>query len=261
MHNYLVLVGVFFFSCTEPDAKSKQQTSAKSLAFDHQQHPSQKKMNPDTLPQEFKGILEKMKNKEALKILCYGNSITYGYHTEREGQVEYPYPAVLQNLLRKHFSNTNIEVWNEGHNGWRSDQALYHLDALVIDQKPDLVLLDFGINDYYCGFTANYFNDLMRSVIQKLKNKKIAVLLLTFTPIHLPAYEQREKSFYEVLVQLAKNEKTAFLDLYQAILKRKVKEKISWEKLLPDDVHFASDKYAWIAEEIFSYFENCIKKL
>ncbi|NJO02882.1 MAG: SGNH/GDSL hydrolase family protein [Bacteroidia bacterium] len=101
-------------------------------------------------------LITLMKQGEPVKIVCYGNSITHGYRVGSFGQVAHPYPEVLEERLQNQFKNPHIRVINEGHNGWRSDQALASLPSLVLKQLPHLVIVKFGINDAYSQFSGDF---------------------------------------------------------------------------------------------------------
>jgi hypothetical protein len=45
----------------------------------------------------------------------------------------------------------------------------------------------------------------------------------------------------------------AFLDLNTYIAQRAEREKLTAKELLPDDIHFADDKYAWISDAIIEF--------
>ncbi len=197
-------------------------------------------------------VLKKIKKGDSTLVVCYGNSITNGYKVGTTTRVDRPYPEVLQEMLRAHFDNSFVEVSNQGHNGWRSREALQNLEALVISQKPDLVILKFGINDAYSSVSKASFEQNMRQVVDLLKQYNIAVLLLRTSPINTP-YEPAVSSYATVLLSLAEEKKIAFFDLHTALLKRLDKENISLKSFLPDDVHLADEYYAWIAEAIFEF--------
>ena len=112
----------------------------------------------------IKDLQVTLKQKEPLKIICYGNSITFGFKVGSAVDVDNPYPQVLERLLKQKFKQPDIQIINEGHNGWRSDQALANLRTLIIQEKPDWVILMLGINDAYSGFPPKYYLRYMSQI-------------------------------------------------------------------------------------------------
>jgi lysophospholipase L1-like esterase len=197
-------------------------------------------------------ILQKMAKGEPVQIVCFGNSITRGYKVNSFGIVDNPYPKVLEKLWQEHYKNPKIKLFNEGHNGWRSDQALNNLSNLVLNQKPHLVILEFGINDAYSHFSTTVFENKMQSIVNELVKYNHQVLLLTPTPITTP-YNQKVIAYCKILEKIAQKSSISFLNIHQIISQRAENEQVKKADLLPDGVHFADDKYAWIAEAIFEF--------
>jgi lysophospholipase L1-like esterase len=203
-------------------------------------------------------LVAKLKRGDSIHIICLGNSITYGYKIGSYGQVENPYPKVLNNLLCQKFNNNSLKITNEGHNGWRADQALAELETMIIAKKPDWVFIKYGINDAYFGFSEREFAQNLRQIVLKLTQNGIRVLLLSPTPIDT-IYNEKIINFSSYIKKIAEEEKVAFFHLHEAIAKRAKSEQVQIQDLLPDEVHFADDKYTWIAEEIFDFLMNSDK--
>jgi lysophospholipase L1-like esterase len=77
-----------------------------------------------------------------LRILCLGDSVTFGH---RVGPEE-PYPRVLENLLRS-AGGEAIEVINAGVPGYSTFQQAAWLDRRGLTLEPDIVILGFVLND------------------------------------------------------------------------------------------------------------------
>lgn len=201
---------------------------------------------------QLKTVLQK---GDAVKMVCFGNSITNGYKVGSYGVVADPYPYVLQKLLKQKYPNMGLQVIKEGHNGWRSDQAAKDVDTLVLAKKPDWVTLMFGINDAYAGWTPTFFGQKMESVIKQLKAQNIEVIIFTPTPF-TTEYNNKAIAYLPVLKALAQKYNCAFINLHKAILERVQKDQLDLDKVLPDKVHFGDEYYKLIAEEIFKVFEK-----
>ncbi|MDX2304230.1 MAG: SGNH/GDSL hydrolase family protein [Microscillaceae bacterium] len=200
----------------------------------------------------LKPLIESMQKGDSLKIICFGNSITRGYKVGTAASVEKPYPQVLQKLLRDKFKNPSIQVINEGHNGWRSDQALANIRTLVINQKPDLLILKLGINDVYSGFSPAIYRQNIAKMIEMLQTIHTKIILMNPTPILTPL-NAKVLTYSPVLRNLAQEKGIAFLNLYQKIIDKKENSELLWAEVLPDDVHFADNQYRWIAEILVEY--------
>ena len=82
--------------------------------------------------QEVKNV-----NSSGKTIICFGDSITFGYGVDPSNA----YPAVLSEWL-------NIPVVNSGIDGDTTDQALKRLASDVLEKDPLLVVVEFCGNDF-----------------------------------------------------------------------------------------------------------------
>ena len=212
----------------------------------------------------FKDLKERANlGQDSIKIVCFGNSITYGFSVasklsarlDASKQVDKPYPQELATMFGAKYPKILLEVVNEGHNGWRSDQALTNFDNLISAKKPDLLILKFGINDAYSSFTQAMLKKNLTEIIKKAKKAKMLVLLLTPTPTDTPQ-NAIIAGYIPVIKAVAKEQKVYFLDTHQAIISKMKEKKLSLAQILPDKVHLDSPYYEWIAEAVFNFIEK-----
>ncbi len=92
------------------------------------------------------------KEEGTFRIICMGDSITFGWPVEREKT----YPKQLEILLNQNFSN-KIDVFNAGVPGYSSYQVLKWFKRDIVNYNPDCVILYFGVND--SGLSINNKSD------------------------------------------------------------------------------------------------------
>jgi len=76
------------------------------------------------------------KEKNVFRIICMGDSITFGWPNKTENT----YPKVLEKLLNSQFSEMKFEVFNAGVPGYTSHQGLVWLQKEIIKYNPALSL-------------------------------------------------------------------------------------------------------------------------
>nr|MBC7245494.1 hypothetical protein [Chloroflexota bacterium] len=86
--------------------------------------------------------------KDKYRIVCLGDSITYG----EDLPYAQTYPAVLADLLRQRHANLDVVVINSGVRGHTAVQGLARLERDVLWYKPHVVLIAFGLNDGRLGY-------------------------------------------------------------------------------------------------------------
>ena len=90
-----------------------------------------------------KSFLKNNLNDAFLRIVCLGDSLTFGYKIKEK----YAWPTILRNRMRSIEDRTDIEVLNAGIRGHTSAQLLERLDRDVSSRSPDLVIVWVGMND------------------------------------------------------------------------------------------------------------------
>lgn len=77
------------------------------------------------------------------RIACVGDSHTFGHGVE-EGET---WPALLQAMVSERFPDRIVEVLNCGVEGYDSMQEYIWLRDRVLDYSPDLVVMQYYVND------------------------------------------------------------------------------------------------------------------
>lgn len=91
-----------------------------------------------------------------LRIICLGDSITFG----QDVSDHYTYPYQLEKILANSAAGEErFEVINAGVPAYTSRQGLACLDQRLLKYKPDLVILGFGFNDAQSKFAAGFRPD------------------------------------------------------------------------------------------------------
>ena len=130
---------------------------------------------------------------DELMIMCFGDSITYGYCADYGKD----YVSLFKAKVREDFPEDRITIRNRGVNGESSRNGLARLECELATYSPDLVIMLFGSNDsaygpwYHVGyeeFSRNY--DLIISGV-----KAAGAQLILITPP--PVIEDEEMPFIE----------------------------------------------------------------
>lgn len=133
---------------------------------------------------------------ECALIACLGDSVTHGCFEvfknrfDRVDTVYRPedgYPARLRRQLSMLFPAAAASVLNAGVSGDSSAGGLKRLQRDVLSHAPDLVIVNFGLNDAMGGMDAlNAYRSNMRALFQQILDSGAEAMLLT--PNRMCAY-------------------------------------------------------------------------
>jgi acyl-CoA thioesterase-1 len=133
-------------------------------------------------PQElvrFKAPLNRLAHAMAtqpdIKIVALGSSSTAGAGV---GNPRACYPARLEVELNKRYAQKHIQVVNLGVGGQLASDMLARIRAVVLPQKPALVIWQTGVNDAICNVGVDSFRSTLQTGVDELIAHDIDVILL-----------------------------------------------------------------------------------
>jgi lysophospholipase L1-like esterase len=202
---------------------------------------------PIELPQiQFlKSTQAKLKEGKPLKIVAFGDSITAGGDATTPGLIFWMRWA--ESLQRK-YPQAQITSINGATGGDSTVQGLQRLQAKVLAEKPDLVLVGFGMNDHNVnGVPIPQFEQNLKQMIARIRDETGAEVILfsAFPPNPHWKFGSHNMEAYEAATyRVAREMSCAFADVFnnwQALAARKKPE-----DLLGNNINHPNDFGHWI---------------
>ena len=109
-----------------------------------------------------------------MKILCIGDSNTYGYDPRSYTGSRYPAEVRWTDRLKG-----DLEVINCGMNGAKVPHESYGAAGLIRSNDPDLVIIMLGTNDLTCGTAAEETAERMGIFLDPVIQEGRPVLLIS----------------------------------------------------------------------------------
>lgn len=204
----------------------------------------------------YKGYLlpvtiEKLRTRKPIKIVAFGMSITRGMNISSfDGVSPYMpnYIDLFARRLRKAYHYDGIKVYNAGLPGAAVDWGAQYADKYINPIHPDLVIIDFGMNDFW-RLTPGKFKGCIEKIMQKVRavDPKVEFLLISnmkFDPAYVldsdqykTFYEDNLKGYSRVLKEM-ESKGVANLDMYaitQTLYQRKKAKDCISNPLHPND--------------------------
>ncbi|HEY0785943.1 MAG TPA: arylesterase [Acidobacteriaceae bacterium] len=130
------------------------------------------------------------------RILCFGDSLTYGYGAPY-GQ---SYPDFLQTDLLQ--QGIQARILKQGMSGATTKDALGRLPA-VVAMHPDVAVVEFGANDGLRGMPVSITAAQLGTIIETLQRAHVRVLLagILMPPNLGPDYVQQFDAMYPALAR------------------------------------------------------------
>lgn len=192
------------------------------------------------------GSIEKLTAGGAFTIVALGDSLTQGWMA-RKGYVDF-----VGEALRERYPGAQLTVVNRGVPGGTAEEGLERLRRDVLDLDPDLVFVQFGLNDLSLGVPVERFKRTVYAIVNQIRDNTAAdILLITSVPIMgSPAEDRMAEEFYAALASLAESERTG-LAMVHAYWKKRIAEGAEFDKLVQfDGVHPTVEGYRLMAEAV-----------
>jgi acyl-CoA thioesterase-1 len=186
--------------------------------------------------------LAQAKPGEPIRIVTYGTSLTAvgGWQSD------------LQESLRS-CTGSNIGVVNLGQGRMASDWGLGNVER-VIDAKPDIILIEFSINDAFIEKRISLDESMQnnRSIIRKIRDgstKPVEIYLMTmnYTIGDIEKARPNHARYYELYRHLAAEEGVRLIDNAPLWRAKRITEPEIMAKLIPDTIHPTADAFRQVA--------------
>lgn len=194
--------------------------------------------------------ISRLKSGEPLRIVALGDSLTQGWMVRR-GYVDF-----LDDMIKKKYPGSRFVLINRGIPGDTAEGGLYRLTYDVLDEKPDCVFIQFGLNDAFSGYSPDEYESLIEKIIAGIKETGDAdIILVTSSYIGGNRENRLAEEFYGRLEKLARKYDLPIAKVHE-YWKKRVSEDVEFRTLVQfDGVHPTEMGYRLMAEAIMTLFE------
>ena len=196
--------------------------------------------------------IAKLQSTEQMTIVVLGDSLTSGWMVARG------YTEFLRDMLMARYPKVGIKIINSGIPGDTAPGGLCRLQQDVISYVPDLVLVQFALNDAFCGSSLEEFRRSIEAIVERIRQESSAeVLLLTST---LPADTSEfdvVAPFYAELKQIARDKACALAPVDEHWRNAIAGGRPHDELVLHDRVHPSETGYQLMAEAVMACLTGC----
>ena len=180
-----------------------------------------------------------MAQPERIKVVCLGDSITWGFPYGPE----YSWVTMLNEAM-----DMEAEFINEGINGNTTDNMLRRFYRSVIKHEPTHLVILGGANDVLWQESIDRIVHNLQTIAEKAREAGIKVIMATPTGIDHREVERRLDRIRAWIKSYARQNDLPVIDFAAAYFD--AEGKIRSELLLPDGAHPNKNGYRAMFEEI-----------
>lgn len=193
--------------------------------------------------------MRKAQDGEPVTIGVIGGSITEKYSAST---YEKCYASYVQKWWEERFPDTEITFINAGIGGTSSYLGVHRADEDLLYAEPDMVVVEFSVNDGNDNFFKKSYDNLVRKIL--FEEQEPAVMLL-FTTQKNGTNAQANDSLIGFKYHLP------MLSYANAVLPSIEAGEFTWEDISPDEVHPNDRGHAIIGELFYRYMNDVYARL
>lgn len=201
-----------------------------------------------------KALQQKWPGNRTINLVFHGHSVPSGYFNTPEVKTFDSYPYIVLQELKRRYPYAVINVITTSIGGENSTQGLRRFKKEVLTHRPDVLFIDYALNDRAIGLEQSRRN--IEKMVQAALRKKIPVILLTPSAderVDLLQAGNELEQYATMLEKLAAQYKTGLADSYGQF-RRIAAEKKPLHDYMAQSNHPNRQGHELIATEILRYF-------
>ena len=210
---------------------------------------------------DFSNFDKRARNGESLCVTFLGGSLTWG--AQATSPMDTSYRALVEKKLAAAYPGAHFRFWDAAIGGTGSQLASFRLERDVLSQKPDLVFLDFTINDNpYIAPTRSRLSSY-ESLVRRLVKAGIPVVQVILPAkqdvLDKPSARPLDKDHKEIASAYSLPVADAVASAKRSVGEGKSTPDQLWD--LPEDgTHPGDAGYALYAEAAWKAFQEAISE-
>lgn len=186
---------------------------------------------------------------EKITIGTIGGSITQGTAASTTDE---RYANRALQWWAKTFPKAQLDFVNAGIGATDSYIGVHRVDADLLSKKPDVVIVEFSVNDTDAVLNLQTYDSLVRKILQA-ENHPAVILLFTT--------QEDGTSLQDTHMQIGSAYNLPMISYKNAVLPEIEAGKFTWKDISPDNIHPNSVGHGIIGELLWSYFNSVYAKL
>lgn len=194
-------------------------------------------------------VLRKAQAGEEITIGFLGGSITEGRGASR---IQDCYVSHVYQWWYEMFPQATIHVINAGIGGTSSYLGVHRVDEELLVHRPDLVFVEFAVNDTPQELHTNSYENLIRRILMAESNPALVLLFAT---------NETGDSCEKIEADLGRYYDLPMISYGKAVLPELEAGNLAWYEIAEDIVHPNNRGHAIFAELITDYLEEIYSRL
>lgn len=193
--------------------------------------------------------MKKAKNGESITVGVIGGSITQGSLATSSDKC---YASLFYKWWADKFPNTEINFVNAGIGGTTSYLGVHRVDEQLLAYKPDVVIVEFSVNDTDKVMNKYSYDSLVRKILKAENNPAVILLFNTM---------EDGTSLQDTHKEIGQAYNLPMLSYHDTVYPEVAAGTLKWTDISPDDIHPNDAGHAIIGQILNRYLNSIFDKL
>ena len=193
--------------------------------------------------------MSKAKSGQDITVAFLGGSITQGCNATK---FEDCYASRTYKWFKDKFSNINVKYVNAGVGATGSIIGVHRLEKQVLSQNPDIVFIDFAVNDKDSIYDKVAYESVVRRILSVENSPAIIeVFMSNFDGSNVQPQQ----------IEIGKKYNLPMISFRNAIYTEIITNRLTWEDVASDEVHPNDYGHFIISNLLTTFMENIYNNL
>lgn len=176
-------------------------------------------------PARLQHVFQKAAQGKPITVVVIGGSITQGAHAQK---VEYQWGSQMHNWWKTTFPKSTVSYHNAGIGATGSLIGVHRLSDHVLKHKPDLVAIEFSVNDGDSQLSSETYEGIVRQILSQPQQPAIVLLNMM---------SQSGGNVQHRHAPVAKHYNIPMISYRDALFPEIKAKNIAWSDISPDSIH------------------------
>lgn len=201
-------------------------------------------------------LKRKIEKTEPVTVVYLGGSITEGCGASHPGM---RWASRIQEWMEQTFPQCQWSSYNAGIGGTNSEFGVFRLERDVLSKNPDLVFVEFAVNDYKTESDqcVNAMEEIVRRIMEQQPDAEIIFVITSTYCMYEECYQKGGRPESVMLHdRIARRYQIPSIHVGERLFERILEEKVDVSDYLPDFVHPNDRGYACYYETIRNFLDQ-----
>lgn len=189
-------------------------------------------------------VMKRAENGEEITVGVIGGSITQGSSAR---SYENCYASRFFNWWTEKFPSAKINTVNAGIGGTDSYLGVHRVDEQLLDKNPDVVIVEFSVNDTDKTMNKYSYDSLVRKILSCETNPAVILLFTT---------QENGTSLQDVHKEIGAAYDLPMISYREAVYPEVAAGTLNWKDISPDNIHPNDEGHGIIGQLLSRYLNS-----